>query len=228
LPDGPQTLLINTRVQEGGTRLIVFAGNADDPENVADTIVQVDPRQPIQFALWVQDGRIRLYVNGKRAMDVNQIALEQINFVDVEAVVEGDTPGAYAAIRRTRFAETTPDFSRAISSGRYVTHGILFDTDSDRIKPESAAVIRMVANGLQATPSMSLRIEGHTDSTGDVAHNLDLSRRRAEAVKSVLVTQFAVDAARLTTAGLGSSKPIASNDTPQGRAENRRVEFVRL
>jgi outer membrane protein OmpA-like peptidoglycan-associated protein len=228
LPDGPQTLLINTRVQEGGTRLIVFAGNADDPENVADTVVQVDPRQPIQFALWVQDGRIRIYLNGKRAMDVNQITLEQINFIDVEAVVEGDTPGAYAAIRRTRFAETTPDFSRVISSGRYVTHGILFDTDSDRIKPESAAVIRMVANGLQATPSLNLRIEGHTDSTGNAAHNLDLSRRRAEAVKSVLVSQFAVDAARLTTAGLGSSKPIATNDTPQGRAENRRVEFVRL
>jgi outer membrane protein OmpA-like peptidoglycan-associated protein len=227
LPDGPQTLLINTRVQEGGTRLIVYAGNADNPENVADTIVKVSPDEPIQFALWVQDGRIRLYMNGIRAMDVNQIALEQINYIDMEAVVEPETPGAYAGIRRTRFAETSPDFGKVIMSGRYVTHGILFDTDSDRIKPESAATIKMIASGMQANPGVNFLIEGHTDSSGDAAHNLDLSKRRAEAVKSVLVSQFSIDAARLTTAGLGSSKPVASNNTPQGRADNRRVEIVR-
>ena len=227
LPDGPQTLLINTRVQEGGTRLIVYAGNADNPENVADTIVKVSPDEPIQFALWVQDGRIRLYMNGIRAMDVNQIALEQINYIDMEAVVEPETPGAYAGIRRTRFAETSPDFGKVIMSGRYVTHGILFDTDSDRIKPESAATIKMIASGMQANAGVNFLIEGHTDSSGDAAHNMDLSKRRAEAVKSVLVSQFSIDAARLTTAGLGSSKPVASNNTPQGRADNRRVEIVR-
>jgi len=226
VPDGPQTLRINTRVQEGGTRVQVAAGNPDDPESVADTIVQVNPREPIQFALWVQEGRIRLYLNGKRAMDVNQITLEPIKFVDMEAVVEG-SEGSYAAIRRVRFAETAPDFSKTIMSGRYVTHGILFDTDSDRIKPDSAATIKMIASGLQSNAGSNFLIEGHTDSTGDAAHNMDLSKRRAEAVKSVLVSQFGIDGARLTTAGLGSTKPVASNNTPTGRAENRRVEFVR-
>jgi outer membrane protein OmpA-like peptidoglycan-associated protein len=80
---------------------------------------------------------------------------------------------------------------------------------------------------VQANAGTGFLIEGHADSTGDAAHNMDLSKRRAEAVKSVLVSQFGIDAARLTTAGLGSTKPVASNDTPQGRAENRRVEFVR-
>jgi outer membrane protein OmpA-like peptidoglycan-associated protein len=108
-----------------------------------------------------------------------------------------------------------------------VTHGILFDTDSDRIKPDSAATVRMIASGLQADSGSNFLIEGHTDSTGDAAHNLELSQRRAEAVKTVLVSQFGIDAARLTTLGLGASKPVASNATPQGRAENRRVEFVR-
>jgi OOP family OmpA-OmpF porin len=127
-----------------------------------------------------------------------------------------------------RFAESTPDFSQVISSsGRYVTHGILFDTDSDRLKPESAPVIKSVARGLETNPNLKLQIEGHTDSVGSADHNLDLSKRRAEAVKAVLVSQFNVDAARLTTAGLGATKPIDSNDTPQGRAQNRRVEFVR-
>jgi outer membrane protein OmpA-like peptidoglycan-associated protein len=112
-------------------------------------------------------------------------------------------------------------------SGRYVTHGILFDVDSDRIKPESSATIKMIASGLQANSGSNFVIEGHTDSTGDAAHNMDLSQRRAEAVKTVLVSQFGIDGARLSTKGLGSTKPVASNNTPQGRAENRRVEFVR-
>jgi outer membrane protein OmpA-like peptidoglycan-associated protein len=130
-------------------------------------------------------------------------------------------------VRRARIAETAPDFSKTIMSGRYVTRGILFDVDSDRIKPESAATIKMIANGLQSSSGSNFVIEGHTDSTGDAAHNMDLSQRRAEAVKSVLVTQFGIDGARLTTRGLGATKPVATNNTPQGRAENRRVEFVR-
>jgi outer membrane protein OmpA-like peptidoglycan-associated protein len=136
--------------------------------------------------------------------------------------------GVSVGYRSVRFAESTADFSDAITaSGRYVTHGILFDTDSDRLKPESAAAIQGIAKGLAADPNLKLLIEGHTDSAGSAAHNLDLSKRRAEAVKLVLVSQFKVDAARLTTAGLGATKPMGSNDTPQGRAQNRRVEFAK-
>ena len=88
-------------------------------------------------------------------------------------------------------------------------------------------MIKMIARGLETNPSLKLTIGGHTDSTGNADHNLDLSRRRAESVKSILVSQFNVDASRLSTAGLGATKPIDSNDSPQGRAQNRRVEFVR-
>jgi outer membrane protein OmpA-like peptidoglycan-associated protein len=108
-----------------------------------------------------------------------------------------------------------------------VTHGIYFDTDSDHLKPESAAVIKAVARGLEKNPNLKLSIEGHTDSTGNADHNLDLSKRRAEAVKGVLVSQFGVDAGRLTATGLGATKPMASNDTAEGRAQNRRVEFAK-
>lgn len=127
-----------------------------------------------------------------------------------------------------RFAESAPDFSQTIlSSGRYVTHGILFDMDSDCLKAESAPVIQTIARGLETNPNLKLQIEGHTDSVGAASHNLDLSKRRAEAVKTVLVGQFKIDASRLTAAGLGATKPIDSNDTPQGRSQNRRVEFVK-
>jgi outer membrane protein OmpA-like peptidoglycan-associated protein len=113
------------------------------------------------------------------------------------------------------------------STGKYITHGINFDTDSDRLKPDSAAVLKLVAAGLSKNPNLKLEIDGYTDSVGDSAHNLDLSQRRAKAVQSVLVAQFGVDASRLSANGFGPAQPIGSNDTPDGRASNRRVEFIK-
>jgi OmpA-OmpF porin, OOP family len=186
-----------------------------------------DFSKPDRYALWVQNGRLRLYINGKRVLDVNQLnnlpAIERLELI-LENLGE---QGAYG-IRNIRVAESTPDFGQVISSsGRYVTHGILFDTDSDRLKPESAAVIKMIARSLEVNPALKLTIEGHTDSTGNADHNLELSSRRAEAVRAVLISQFQVDSGRLGTAGLGATKPIDSNDTPAGRAQNRRVELVK-
>ena len=89
-------------------------------------------------------------------------------------------------------------------------------------------MLQQIAEALAAQPAVKLRIEGHTDSSGDPAKNLDLSKRRAEAVKNALVKQHNLAADRMTTEGLGDTKPTAKNDTPQGRAENRRVEFVKL
>lgn len=182
--------------------------------------------QPIKLAFWVQNGRMRSYVNGEKALDFNQVDLPPMDGVEFDNGVLG--AGAAFGFRMVRFAESTPDFSQVIaSSGRYIARGILFDTDSDAIKPESAPVIRQIAKGLETNPNLKLLIEGHTDSVGDAAHNMDLSKRRAEAVRSVLISQFNVDAARLTAAGLGSTKPVDTNDTPQGRAQNRRVELVK-
>jgi OmpA-OmpF porin, OOP family len=182
--------------------------------------------EPAKIALWVQNGRARTFINGEKQLDFNQVDLPEINKVEFAHDFYG--PNQAIGYRMVRFAESTPDFSQMISSsGRYVTHGILFDTGSDRLKPESAPVIQMVARGLEGNPSLKLLIEGHTDSTGDAALNLDLSKRRAEAVKAVLSVQFKVDPSRLSTAGLGASKPIDSNDTPAGRGQNRRVEFVK-
>jgi OOP family OmpA-OmpF porin len=189
--------------------------------------IKVDWNQPVLLGLWLQNGRLRFYVNGQRLLDVNQINLSDLISVEARLELGGDKNPAIG-FRRVRFAESSPDFSQVISSsGRYITHGILFDTDSDRLKPESAPVIKLIAQGLEKNPALKLLIEGHTDSVGNADHNLDLSKRRAEAVKAVLVSQFGVDASRLTTAGLGATKPIDSNDTPQGRAQNRRVEFAR-
>ena len=182
--------------------------------------------QPAKIALWVQDGRLRAFLNGEKLLDFNQVEMPPINRAELVQGFNG--ANQYMAFRTVRFAESTPDFSQVImSSGRYVTQGILFDTGSDRLKPESGPVIQMIAKGLESNPGLKLLIEGHTDSVGNATANLDLSKRRAEAVKAVLVAQFKVDAGRLTTNGLGATKPIEPNETPQGRAQNRRVEFVK-
>jgi OmpA-OmpF porin, OOP family len=188
--------------------------------------ITVDFNQPVKLALWLQNGRMRSYANGEKLLDANQVDMPPIDSIEIETSFLGANPKL--GYRMVRFAESMPDFSQVISSsGRYIARGILFDTDSDVIKPESAPVIKQIARGLDSNPNLKLMIEGHTDSVGDAAHNLDLSKRRAEAVKAVLVGQFNVDASRLSATGLGSTKPVDSNDTPKGRAQNRRVELVK-
>ena len=113
------------------------------------------------------------------------------------------------------------------TAGRYTSHVIVFDPGSERFRGDPSAELRQIAEALAAVPTMRLRIEGHTDATGSPEQNQRLSARRAEAVRSALVTRFAVRADRLVAVGLGSAQPLVPNNTPDNRAKNRRVEFVR-
>jgi len=112
-------------------------------------------------------------------------------------------------------------------TGQAEVYGIYFDFASDKIKPESEPVLREIANALDHNPTWKLRVEGHTDNIGGDDYNMDLSQRRAEAVKQALVTRYHIAAGRLTPQGFGATRPKESNDTLAGRARNRRVELVR-
>jgi OOP family OmpA-OmpF porin len=203
---------------EGGVQLQV------EGVDVGSAQFKLNLNKPVLLNLWMQDGRMRAYVNNERVVDVNQIELPKVDGAYLDFQLQ-DVP---IALGKFRVAASAPDFSKTIlSSGRYVTHGIHFDVDSDRLRPDSVPVLKMIAEGLTAAPALKLRIEGHTDSSGDAHHNLDLSQRRAESVKRALVAQFQIASDRLTTAGLGATKPIDSNDKPDGRANNRRVELVK-
>jgi len=116
--------------------------------------------------------------------------------------------------------------SQLASEGRVRLYGINFDTDSDHLRGDAKPAVDQLLAALKANPAWKVSIEGHTDSTGNAAHNLDLSQRRAASVKAALVVG-GIDAGRMTTQGFGQTKPVASNDTDIGRAQNRRVEVVR-
>lgn len=110
--------------------------------------------------------------------------------------------------------------------GHVSVYGIYFDTDSDRIKAESWSSIEQIARLLAENPELNVIIVGHTDNQGGIQYNLDLSQRRAAAVRDALVERYGIEIDRLAAVGIGFFAPVASNRTEQGRAKNRRVELV--
>ena len=111
-------------------------------------------------------------------------------------------------------------------TGHIALYGIYFDTDKAVLKPESRPTLEQIAKLLASQPQLNVFIVGHTDNQGSYDYNLDLSRRRAEAIAAELVKSFRIAQPRLRTAGLGFLAPVGSNATEAGRALNRRVELV--
>ncbi|NBB99639.1 MAG: OmpA family protein [Bacteroidetes bacterium] len=114
------------------------------------------------------------------------------------------------------------------NEGRVAVQDVLFDTGQATIKQASAETLAEIAAFLEDHAEIRLLVEGHTDNQGDFQANITLSKARAEAVETYLVERHGIDAERIETIGLGQTTPAAPEDTPEGRAENRRVELVRM
>lgn len=188
--------------------------------------------KPFHVSIWIQKERLRLWINGDKIYDVPQAVPPQANFnrfaFDIgNAFYEDEQIGLY--VSNICIAEGTADLrSKLMTEGKLVTNGILFDVASDKIKPESFGVLQELAKTLQDNPTVKIKITGHTDSDGEADKNLDLSKRRAIAVKEALSSHFSIDASRMETDGKGESQPIADNKSKEGKAKNRRVEFIKL
>ena len=131
---------------------------------------------------------------------------------------------------QTKLPETRKEaapFNTLLTTRKFVTHAITFDINSTRINPSSMPFMHELADFLAKNPEVKLEIDGHTDNDGRAADNKILSENRAKAIKNMLVS-FGIAAARLQTKGYGASRPVDTNSTPEGRALNRRVEFIRL
>ena len=115
-----------------------------------------------------------------------------------------------------------------ISEGKVSTNGILFDSGSTNIKPQSMGIIRQISQVLNQEGDMNLKIIGHTDADGDETSNLSLSEKRAQAVADALVSLYGISSERLVAEGKGESEPLHDNKTEDGKAQNRRVEFIKI
>ncbi|MGF2411542.1 OmpA family protein [Ferruginibacter sp.] len=195
-----------------------LTGHKDD-----DQLYQKE-NQLYHISIWVQKARVRLYANESKLIDLpkafplTSVKMDRIRFED----------GA-AMISNVRIAVGNPDMrNKLITEGKIVSYGIYFDVNKDVLKPESYGSLKEIANILNENAAVKIKIVGHTDADGADAANLDLSKRRAAAVKNELVKTFGIDAARMETDGKGETQPVAANDKPANKALNRRVEFIKL
>ncbi|HEY4322207.1 MAG TPA: OmpA family protein [Gemmatimonadales bacterium] len=175
--------------------------------------------------LMVDGGYAKAYVNAVRVGQLNGLVFDHTNTIHVD-VANGDENGSLmTGIRIAAGGKKLYDGLAA--TGRVATQGIYFDVSSARIRGESTPTLKEIGDMLTAHPELHLTIEGHTDNTGSATGNQTLSEQRAASVRQFLIDTYKIDAARLKSAGFGASKPAASNDTPEGRQTNRRVELVK-
>jgi OmpA-OmpF porin, OOP family len=188
-----------------------------------------------RVSIWRQKSRLRIYVNEDKILDLPQAFDSKLKYnsfkfgaanMNYSNGREQDDEFMIANVRYAVAGEDTR--SKLITEGRFVTNGILFDVNSDNIKPESGMVLKEIATTLQENPTVRVKIIGHTDSDGTDAANLALSKKRAAAVKVALSSFYGIDGSRLESDGKGESQPLNKNANASEKATNRRVEFIKL
>jgi outer membrane protein OmpA-like peptidoglycan-associated protein len=204
-----------------GTKKLVSTWNAVNHKKI-----------PVHVALWIQKQRFRAWLNQEKVYDLPQgvgagVVPNLFGF-QVDNYGGGVESFSYF-VTNIKIAEAIADTrSKLITDGKWSTTGILFDVNSDKIKPSSYGVLKEIANVLKENPDVRVKIVGHTDSDGDDAKNLDLSTSRAASVRIALTTEFGIEGSRFETDGKGETQPVADNKTSEGKAQNRRVEFIKL
>ena len=193
--------------------------------NGQSTEFEIKPGEKVHYSYWIQKQRIRIYLNEKKVADSPRILPLGFKYNILRFELAESKP----LISNFRVAAGRPDTrNKLITEGKLVTYGIYFDVNKDVVKPESYGTLKEIATVLNENAGVRVKIIGHTDSDGDDAKNLDLSKRRADSVKSELAKTFGIDATRFETDGKGKTQPVAPNDTPANKALNRRVEFIKL
>lgn len=198
-----------------------------------DDVTKGKTGKVMHFSFTAQKSRLRFYINEKKVADIpkmlpqgdvyDRIYFTMWGFSDEASVNQNVYLG------NIRLAVGLPDMrSKLLTEGKLVTRGITFDSGSDKIKPASYGTLKEIATVLKENAAVKVKIVGHTDNDGNAASNLELSKKRALAVKNALSKEFAIDASRLETDGKGQAEPAGPNTNAEGKANNRRVEFIKL
>ena len=205
-----------------------FSAKKPDGENVRaqvkseDFLPLLQPNSWTHIAVSFNKRAFKAYINGTRVISIPNMARP------VSLSIESDLhPQAHAWIKNFRMAQgAVPLYDRLASDGKIVTYAITFDTGKATLKPEADVEIGRIKGLLDKDPSLKFEVQGHCDNTGSDAVNDPLSQKRAEAIVARLV-ELGISADRLTAVGKGSHEPIADNSSDEGRAKNRRVEFIK-
>jgi len=165
----------------------------------------------------------KAYINGTRVANLPNVV--QANWFFIQR--HGYNHHTRCYIKNVRIAKgAVPLYDRMMSDGKFITYGITFDVGKSTIKPESMGEINRIVKLMTENPDLKFSVEGHTDATGSEAANQTLSEQRSQAIVAKLV-ELGIASDRLTAVGKGQTNPIADNNTDEGRAKNRRVEFVK-
>lgn len=197
-----------------------FKTNQQDYTSTATTVPNYNGWNHV--ALSYNNGAVKVYVNQDRVVNGNMA--QPYGFFTFQAGGNRENPVFVKNVRLAKGA--VPLYDRLATDGKIITYSITFETGKATLKPESMGEINRIAKLMQENPNLSFEVQGHCDATGSDKVNDPLSQKRAEAIVAALVDK-GIAAARLTAVGKGSHSPIASNSTDEGRAKNRRVEFVK-
>jgi outer membrane protein OmpA-like peptidoglycan-associated protein len=215
--------------KSGRTGFQYYNNNGQDRGEFETAQLYAPVKNKVRVSVWRQKQRIRVYLDEQKLIDVAKALNTEAYNALVFSLNSAKTAPDHYLISNIRLAVGQPDTrNKLLTEGRLVTSAIRFAVNSDRIEPSSYPVLKEIAQALQAAPAMRIQITGHTDSDGEAAANKILSEKRAVAVKEALVKEFSIAADRLQTGGKGESAPVAENNTATGKAQNRRVEFVKL
>ena len=212
----------STIIAEGNkSRASLYAFDKRLSDNMTENL-PFNNTSPVHVSMCVQGKRFRLWWNNRKLYDLPAVSEEylpnQLGFSF------GSVGGSEFYVSNFRVSKDIPDTRAKFEEGKLVSN-LLFYSGTAKLKPESMGSLLDVSKILKDATS-AVKIVGHTDSDGDDALNLKLSRDRAETVKEILVSQYGIDAGKLTTEGRGETQPIADNKTAEGKAQNRRVEFI--
>ena len=166
----------------------------------------------------------KIYIDGTRIANIPNMS-QPANFAFDLFPMNGAKTNYVTNIRLAQGA--VPLYDRMMSDGKFITYGITFDVGKATIKPESMGEINRIVQLMTENPDLKFSVEGHTDSTGNATSNQTLSEQRSQAIVAKLV-ELGIAQDRLTAVGKGQNSPIADNNTDEGRAKNRRVEFVKM
>lgn len=217
---------IHAVVTPQGSGLTVGKYNEGPKATVASGEATIAQKATVRIS--AEGDYMKMYINEKRVSNVPKAPLLRTTGLSFElGVYPHDDEALYIDNIRVAQGGRIKMYDRIMQDGKVITQGIYFDTGSATLRPESTPTLKEILRMMQDHSDLTIRIEGHTDNTGSDDVNQPLSEDRAESVRQYLIDQ-GIAADRLQAQGLGASRPLAENDTAEGRQQNRRVELWRV